>query len=112
MLFIAPIIEGRRGPGGLGDLELPVDTKPVAVIGVLPRVTLKKPKIDEVGGHVSTIVEELKTRKVICQDVKVVAVAIAHDATAKTQAGNERHGEFQKDVLRLHVHPTSPHPTP
>src|SRR5262249_61103276 len=55
MLLIAPIIEGRCGTGGLGDLELSVNTKPVAVIGVLTRVTLKKPKIDEVGRHVSKI---------------------------------------------------------
>src|SRR5262249_41256225 len=112
MFLIAPVIKGCRGARRFVDLQLPVDAKPVAIIGLVTRGTLKKAKIDEVGRHIATVVEELKTRKIIRQDVKVIPITIAHDATPETQARNERHGKFQEDVLRLDVDSISAHSSP
>jgi hypothetical protein len=47
-----------------------------------------------VSRHVSTIVEHLQAGKIIGENVKIIPVAIAKNATTETQARNERHGEF------------------
>src|SRR5262249_33214592 len=112
MFLITPVIKGCRGAGRFVDLQLPVDAKPVAIIGLITRGALKKAKKDEVSRHIATVVEELKTRKIIGQDVKVIPITIAHDATPETQARNERHGKFQEDVLRLDVDSISANSSP
>src|SRR5262249_44532620 len=91
VFIIEPIIEGRCSARGLTNLELTIDTKPVTITGIVTRGTLEKFEVDEVGGDIAAMVEELKTRKIICQDVKVIPVAIAHDATTEAQARNERY---------------------
>ena len=42
MLLIEPVIERSRRTRGLTDLELPIDAKPITIIGVITRGALEK----------------------------------------------------------------------
>ena len=49
-------------------------------------------------GDASTLVQELEPGKVVSQDVKVEAIAIAEDPTAEAQAGEESELQVEEDV--------------
>src|SRR5207244_9004466 len=76
------------------------------------RGALDKVSVDEVGLHMAALVEQLEAGKVIGDDIKIVAVAIAEDTTTKTQALKERHGEFQENILGVDIHAICANPAP